>query len=214
MKEHLDAKLVQTPWLERAREQSRRRAAQVEDLGSTPPMDWSAVDQPIRGPGPRLAGWLRFSWVAALVLLMTAGGATGTWAYVEHLKHQVAKETKAKAAAAKLRERVRRIKRRKPVTRAVEPVQKLEAEQISADEEAPTVVPTPRRKLARKAKARAKAAPVDKAAPPAEPNGEIIFNDPSMPGGGHVIIVTPPFRMEPLFDVKRYRQKGPGGMSW
>ncbi len=199
--------LTPAPWLDRARDESQRRADQAAAFGQTRPLDWDAVQAPAAGrSGGGSVGW-RLTWAAALGLALLVGGATGTWAYVQHYRAEVAKKEKRARATVKAPKKVKRPPRRKRPAVTPAPVAAVEVEV----EQEPTPVPAPRRKLARKARKKAKVAPAPPSVP--EPPREVMFNDPSMPGGGHVIIVTPPFRMEPLFKVERYKQKGPGGSS-
>jgi hypothetical protein len=205
--ENRSDELTQTPWLERARAQSQRRA---EEKGAllAPPMAWEPQEgkQKRRAPGLGSLG-LRLSWVTALVLVLVASGATGTYAYVRHLKVAAAKAQKAAEARATAKKQPTKIKAKAHTKRRV----------VKATLPAAPPVTPPLTLVAKKGKPK-KRANKPEAAPEESPatkeQGEIMFDDPSMPGGGHVIIVRPPAKIGPLFEVEKYRQKGPGGMSW
>ena len=137
-----------------------------------------------------------------------AGGATGTWAYVRHVK-QVKAEKRLEAERRQLREA-----RRKRRIKLAREARKVPAEVPASQAPAPPPVKVAHRsKVKKKAAGKVAPAPESEEKPGQEEGGELIFNDPSMPGGGHVIIVQPPARLEPLFQPEKYRNKGPG-MSW
>lgn len=205
--ENVPDELTQTPWLERARAQSQRRAEEKGALRA-PPMAWDALDgrQKSRAPGLGALG-LRLSWVTALVLVLVASGATGTYAYVRHLRVAAVKAKKAAEARATAKNRPAKVKARAHAKRRV-----VKARPPAALPAAPPPTLVAKKGKPRKKAAKPEAAP--EASPATKEQGEIMFDDPSMPGGGHVIIVRPPAKIGPLFEVEKYRQKGPGGMSW
>lgn len=201
----LNGQLTRAAWLEPARAQSRRRAEEKGAL-RPPPLEWETMSGPARRRRGIGARGLRLSWVTALALIMLASGATGTWAYVKHLKAKAARVARAARVAKKpAKPRLVKAKVRRRAPRAEVPA--------SAPMEPPAPTPT---RVARKSKTK-KTAHKPEAAPQESPaakgKGEIMFDDPSMPGGGHVIIVRPPVKLGPLFEPEKYRQKGPG-MSW
>ncbi len=202
-------KMSQTPWLQHAREQSRKRAEQKGAL-RPPALDWDVMEGAPRRGGALAARGLRLSWVAVLVLILVAGGTTGTWAYVRHKKQIEVKkriEAERKELAQKL---VEQEKRKLHALKAAR--KKVPAQAPVAEAAAPAPVKVAHKGKPKKpGKAAPAAAPEEK---PAEKNGgEVIFDDPSMPGGGHVIIVRPPAKIGPLFEPEKYKNKGPG-MSW
>lgn len=201
-------------WLELARRQSQKLARSRGQF--VPSFRWES-----ESGGPAKAAELRprFSWALALLPLLLLGGATGTWAFVHHLKVEA-----------------RRVQVEQLMTRQVVPVgaaatprrvgARAGTPELPRVEEAalPEPEPPPAKARVRKPQ-RAKKARPERAATAPEASEEpppavaskkpqrVIFGTSDAPGEG-VIIVPPPVKMRPLFTPESYKKNGRRDAHW
>lgn len=181
-------------WLELARRQSQKlaetRARQAPALRDRA----ARVNEPRR--------W-RLSWAVALLPLLILGGATGTWAFVTHLRAQSDPQPAAVGEPPQV----------EPAGTTPHPAPAARQPAVEPPEPVVSPQPVPRQapKVRRKQRPSAKTAPVPPVATvPAVRSNEpqqVIFGSSSEP----VIIVNPPARMGPLWTPEDYKRRGPRG---
>jgi hypothetical protein len=129
-------------------------------------------------------------------MLLVLGGATGTWAFVHHLGSREV----VQPVTAPLPEEM------EPVVEQAEPVRKLRRTNLSspAAERAEKAVKkekkpplAPRTKHAKKNKPGA-----------LEPGPEVIVVPSRVSGDDHVILVSPPAKLGPLWTPETYKKRG------
>jgi hypothetical protein len=197
----------QAPWLERARQEARslaeRRALHPQ------PLDWDTLQQP--GGARRRPRGLRpaLAWSAPLLAVLLLGGGTVTWAYyVKYVKQALAPALTARPA------KPARAPAKKPA-RARTPRRKRQAKQARPA----AAQPKPRKAVRKRRPARrGKASPAATARAPRRPSPapkqqDVVFGVHEIPGGGELIIVTPPPKLGPLWTPEDFRKRGPSGFA-
>jgi hypothetical protein len=122
------------------------------------------------------------------------GGATGTWAFVHHLRSRAVKPS---APPEKVQPAVSE--------RVVEPVRRRHRHQPSSLQE--KVVEPARKPRVKHAKTEAQpAAPTPEHAPITP--GEVIIVPSRVSGDDHVIVVSPPAKLGPLWTPDTYKKRG------
>jgi hypothetical protein len=178
-------------WMRLARRQSRALAGSREGLQI--PLRWDAT-QEARGRASHRP--LRLSWALLLLPALIFGGATGTWAFVRHLRLQ--EPTPAPATTKPSMS---------PLPTQPEKSQARQTGRPTPQPE-PTVMvnndPPPRRAPRKAVRVKKAAAP-----PAAAAAGPAIVIPTRVVGEDQVIIVSPPAKMKPLWSVESYK-KGRG----
>jgi hypothetical protein len=197
------------PWLDLARRQARslakRRALHPR------PLDWDALEP----AGPRRPRWRAarpaLVWSAPLLALLMLGGGTATWAYYVKYVRKARVQRKAESPPP--------APTPAPPARTTAPRPKASPRRahpaVAEQRQAPEARPRPARRKRRAAKARKRADSTSQARrqqPAARPGQQmVIFEVQEIPGGGELIIVTPPPKLEPLWTPEDFRKRGPAG---
>lgn len=202
---------VKSSWLELARQQSRSLAQRRAT--TPPPWQWPSpsTERPARGARAIPAWGMAVS--VAVVLLM----ASGTWAFVRTIRSKTAADrhppaNNLSAPSVRPASRAHPVKpaggprsasaRATPLAAAAEVPRRESAPSPSPKEPSPVRIP-------KKARGATSTAAKEAAPTPKEP-GVVSFDGADMPGGGELILVTPPTRMSPLWTVEDYKRRGPG----
>lgn len=178
-------------WMRLARRQSRALAGSREGLQV--PLRWDDTQQ---ARGRTSYRPLRLSWTMLLLPALIFGGATGTWAFVRHLRLQEPAPAPATNKPSM-----------SPLPTQPDKPQARQTERPALQPEPAVVVnndPPPRRAPRKAARAKKVAAP-----PAATAAGPAIVIPTRVVGEDQVIIVSPPAKMKPLWSVESYK-KGRG----
>lgn len=192
-----DERLERAQWLNLARRQAREISEAREEQPQ--PFRWPTVAEPGERRAPRLLG-MPLAWGVAAVTVVLLCGVTGTYAYVRHLQQEQRRSVGHAVVA--------------PVVEKAPAAPAASLKGTSKAVAAPIALPnpppsTPRQRRKRREPRTSAAVPAPVTAPaPLQPRGEVTFSPEDMPGGGELILVSPPPRMGPLWSPEEYRKNG------
>jgi hypothetical protein len=188
--------LHQSEGLTLARQQSQALARSREKLA--PSWRWERVlAEPTRSSRREVKAW---AWSLVVGLLLICAG-TGTWAFIQRW-HRVQPSRKAPPTSVS---RSRVFSEPSPTQPARSGLARVKSRSVVEKE--------PRRNKPRSTiipqldfKAKSSASPDPSVVPSS--SGQVVFDPSEMPGGGEMIIVNPPRKLEPLFSPEEFKKRG------